>query len=570
MLLNELFNTTQAYPLEWDDDFAPRSISATAELGRNSHLVVNFNGHDKLSKAVLIEFAVGDTFDATGRGNEFRIFNTVLSAIVFYVNNYHRPDFFVFSAKGTSRNSLYQKLIQKFAPKEGYQISNVNAMPPYLVDQLGWYDGGEKLFVLKNTRAQMDEGIVNNNPKYVTRIDSKPIKDFGSNLNSYKHTDDWSQSGVDTGDDSYWVKRNIQPNTSKGLYAGDPHRTALYATGNANETRYVEFTQNSQPIVYFDKKDIPKMRNRKTYLSVFDASKFKKLPTGEYFSSNPGQFVKQTEISDPFQYITDQGWIVRVTNNLEQILKQAQTLQKAGKIAHFGAEGMNESSVVDTLDEDWRKNVAGLATAATLAYGGYHNINQDPNKQPISTPVTTQSTPDVPQAQQDPVFQDVNKLRDYLIDQAKAAGIRGQELAHFIAQMAHETANWVHMIEQPPLGAKNPERYFARKYENKKILGNVKPGDGNRFRGRGYVHLTGRDNYTRIGRALGIDLVSNPDLAAEPEIAAKVAIWFWKNRVTPHVRNFDTATVRDVTKRINPAQKGAEERQAQFQKVVQR
>ena len=177
----------------------------------------------------------------------------------------------------------------------------------------------------------------------VTRIDSKPITDFGSSLKAYKHTDDWSQSGVDTGDDSYWKNKNLKTNTTKGLFAGDPKRTALYATGNAHETRYVEFTQDGQPIVYFDRKDLPAMRSRKTYLTVFDANDFRQLPTGEWFSQNPGKPIKQVPIGDPFKYIASQGWIVRVTDDLDKVFKQVKNMHKAGKIAQYGAEGMNES-----------------------------------------------------------------------------------------------------------------------------------------------------------------------------------------------------------------------------------
>jgi hypothetical protein len=177
----------------------------------------------------------------------------------------------------------------------------------------------------------------------VTRIDSKPVTDFVSGLKAYKHTDDWSQSGLDTGDDSYWKNKNLKTNTTKGLFAGDPRRTALYATGNAHETRYVEFTQNGQPIVYFDQKDLPAMRSRKTYLTVFDAGDFRQLPTGEWFSENPSKPIKQMPIGDPFKYIASQGWIVRVTDDLGKVFKQVKNMHKAGKIAHYGAEGMNES-----------------------------------------------------------------------------------------------------------------------------------------------------------------------------------------------------------------------------------
>jgi hypothetical protein len=200
-------------------------------------------------------------------------------------------------------------------------------------------------FVTESNQPGVSEGAT------VTRIDSKLITDFASGLKAYKHTDDWSQSGVDTGDDSYWKNKNLKTNTTKGLFAGDPRRTALYATGNAYETRYVEFTQNGQPIVYFDQKDLPAMRSRKTYLTVFDASNFKQLPTGEWFSENPGKPIKQMPIGDPFKYIASQGWIVRVTDDLDKVFKQVKNMHKAGKIAQYGAEGMNESQL--GVAESW-------------------------------------------------------------------------------------------------------------------------------------------------------------------------------------------------------------------------
>jgi len=197
-------------------------------------------------------------------------------------------------------------------------------------------------------------------PQYVTRIDSAEVKDFGSNMPTYYHTKDWSQSG------QFKPGSNIPKKFSskvKGTFAGNPHRTALYATGNSNETRYVEFIQNGQPIVYFDKKDLPKMRGRKTYLTVFDAANFKKLPTGEYFSDNPGNPIKQEPIADPFQYIASQGWIVRITDDLDKIFKQVQALHKAGKIPQYGGEGMdvqahvNEITAVPTVAKSKRQHL---------------------------------------------------------------------------------------------------------------------------------------------------------------------------------------------------------------------
>ncbi len=237
------------------------------------------------------------------------------------------------------------------------------------------YAYGTEIEVVPIMSESIAEGF-SNSPQTVTRIDSKPITDFVSSLKAYKHTDDWSQSGVDTGDDSYWKKKNLKTNTTKGLFAGDPHRTALYATGNAHETRYVEFTQNGQPVVYFDQKDLPAMRSRKTYLTVFDAANFKKLPTGEYFSENPGQPLTQTEISDPFQYIASQGWIVRVTPDLNKVFKQVQYMHQNRKIQQYGAEGMSES-IAEGADKKYTIKKSYTMSKAGVEKSVWHIMDGD-------------------------------------------------------------------------------------------------------------------------------------------------------------------------------------------------
>lgn len=66
------------------------------------------------------------------------------------------------------------------------------------------------------------------------------------------------------------------------------------------------------------------------------------------------------------------------------------------------------------------------------------------------------------------------------------------------------------------------DAYFRRRYEFDRGLGNVEPGDGARYCGRGFVPLVGRSQYARFGKLLGEDLVGNPERALEPAVAARI------------------------------------------------
>lgn len=67
-------------------------------------------------------------------------------------------------------------------------------------------------------------------------------------------------------------------------------------------------------------------------------------------------------------------------------------------------------------------------------------------------------------------------------------------------------------------------------YENRKDLGNLIPGDGTKYKGRGYIQLTGRDNYTNYGKALNIDLVCHPELALDPVISSNIFAKYFKDK----------------------------------------
>ena len=96
--------------------------------------------------------------------------------------------------------------------------------------------------------------------------------------------------------------------------------------------------------------------------------------------------------------------------------------------------------------------------------------------------------------------------------------------AYALATAYHETAGTMQPIKE-----RGGEAYFHRMYDiqgarpaKARELGNVTPGDGVRYAGRGFVQITGRSNFLRASRELGVDLIGNPDLAMRPDIAAAV------------------------------------------------
>ena len=128
------------------------------------------------------------------------------------------------------------------------------------------------------------------------------------------------------------------------------------------------------------------------------------------------------------------------------------------------------------------------------------------------------------------------------------------ERAMFLAQMAHESGNFKYA----------EEIHDGSDYEGSKILGNTQPGDGKRFKGRGYIQLTGRWNYGHYGKKVGVDLIKNPELAADPKVAADIAIAYWKERVNREAAK--QGDVERVTYDINGGYNGLQDRINKFKK----
>lgn len=95
----------------------------------------------------------------------------------------------------------------------------------------------------------------------------------------------------------------------------------------------------------------------------------------------------------------------------------------------------------------------------------------------------------------------------------------------------------------------NPNEPTGTLYEGRKTLGNIMPGDGPRFIGRGVLQLTGRANYLDYGRKLGIDLTANPELACDPAVSVKIACQYFKDRNL--LEAADKWDLKTVTQRVN-------------------
>lgn len=129
--------------------------------------------------------------------------------------------------------------------------------------------------------------------------------------------------------------------------------------------------------------------------------------------------------------------------------------------------------------------------------------------------------------------------------------------ANFLAQLGHESGGFVYAKE---LGG---ESYFL-KYDGRADLGNTEPGDGPRFRGRGLIQVTGRNNYRQCSIALFGDerLLTRPELLEQPEYAALSAAWFWKREKLNLLADVDRFT--DTSRRINGGSNGLEDRRARY------
>ena len=124
--------------------------------------------------------------------------------------------------------------------------------------------------------------------------------------------------------------------------------------------------------------------------------------------------------------------------------------------------------------------------------------------------------------------------------------------ASFLSQVGHESGQLLYVRELAS----------GQAYEGRDDLGNVRTGDGVRFRGRGLLQVTGRANYAACGKALGLDLLAQPALLEQAVNACRSAGWFWQTKGLNALA--DAGDQVKVTRRINGGTNGLAERLALF------
>lgn len=158
--------------------------------------------------------------------------------------------------------------------------------------------------------------------------------------------------------------------------------------------------------------------------------------------------------------------------------------------------------------------------------------------------------------------------------------------AAFLAQTAYESQDFTRLVENLNYSAKrltqvwpkrfptlkkaqpyanNPEKLANFTYANRNGNGSEASGDGWKYRGRGFIQITGRANYQACGDALATDVIADPDMLAKPEFAFRSAAWFWGTHGLNPLA--DKADLKAITIRINGGTVGFEERRRLYTNV---
>jgi putative chitinase len=168
------------------------------------------------------------------------------------------------------------------------------------------------------------------------------------------------------------------------------------------------------------------------------------------------------------------------------------------------------------------------------------------------TAATLASAMNIPSARAEKYMNGINAAMLYAAISTRLAA------ANFLAQIGHESGSLIY-----PREIWGPTTAQLR-YEGRADLGNIVPGDGKKFMGRGFIQVTGRKNYKDCSLALFGDerLLDSPELLEQPEYAAMSAGWFWKKNSLNKLADVDQFTA--TSKVINGGANGLDDRKERY------
>lgn len=231
-------------------------------------------------------------------------------------------------------------------------------------------------------------------------------------------------------------------------------------------------------------------------------------------------------------YVPDKAWMVDyvanpndpdgVLPNLEQRLDALHA--KATAADHELATAMRAAVGDVQLDSHGHEVPPTPLPATPPGSGDYHPMTAQQLQQ-IVPELTPQKAQDI-----------VGPLNDAMREGGMNTPLRQ---AAFISQVAVESDRF------------NTYEEYAdgTQYDGRTDLGNTQPGDGPKYKGRGAIQVTGRYNYEKMSKDLGVDFVDHPELAAEPQYAFKTALWYWGNHDGNAVA--DGGDIKAITEMVN-------------------
>ena len=173
--------------------------------------------------------------------------------------------------------------------------------------------------------------------------------------------------------------------------------------------------------------------------------------------------------------------------------------------------GMVSESLISKMNNGLTNLQNGLKGAESR-----YTILQERDKQAqtaLDNQKATQSKNTTAQATSSPIS-GFNKDESLLINEAKNQGASNTQIAYILGTAKHESDNFNTMTEYAS----------GSDYEGRQDLGNTQAGDGTKYKGAGYVQITGRNNYDKYSKLTGLDLIGNPNLAKDPKTSAFITV----------------------------------------------